>query len=84
MAAPSAAAAAAAAAAPWREALQRALAANAALPHAKYVQLATVRPDGRPANRTIVFRGFLGSQPDVLTFVTDARCVGAGAGRGGE
>jgi hypothetical protein len=27
-----------------------------------YVQLATVRPDGRPANRTIVYRGFLSDQ----------------------
>lgn len=60
-------------AAPWRDVIQRALARNAECRHARYVQLATVRPDGRPANRTIVFRGFLGDASDVLTFVTDSR-----------
>ena len=34
--------------------------------------MATVRSDGRPANRTLVFRGFLNDSPG-LTFVTDAR-----------
>jgi PPOX class probable FMN-dependent enzyme len=34
--------------------------------------MATVRADGRPANRTLVFRGFLGDSPR-LTFVTDER-----------
>lgn len=52
--------------------MQRALKKNSGCRHSKYVQLATVRPDGRPANRTIVYRGFLG-ESDVLTFVTDAR-----------
>ncbi|KAI7839106.1 hypothetical protein COHA_007111 [Chlorella ohadii] len=60
-------------AAPWREVLQRALQANQACRHSRYVQLATVRPDGRPANRTIVYRGQLEGDSDTLTFVTDAR-----------
>ncbi|PSC70073.1 pyridoxamine 5 -phosphate oxidase isoform B [Micractinium conductrix] len=66
--------------APWREVLQRALKKNSNCRHSRYVQLATVRPDGRPANRTVVYRGFLGDglgeslgETDVLTFVTDCR-----------
>ena len=31
------------------------------MPYAKYIQLATVKPNGRPSNRTVVFRGFLGA-----------------------
>jgi hypothetical protein len=42
--------------APWKAMLQKSLALNSSLPQAKYLQLATVRPDGRPANRTVVFR----------------------------
>ena len=38
----------------------------------RYVQIATVREDGRPANRTVVFRGFLW-ETEKLTFVTDSR-----------
>ncbi|KAF8072584.1 PPOX2 [Scenedesmus sp. PABB004] len=57
--------------APWKALLQKSLAQNAA-PAAKYLQLGTVRPDGRPAVRTVVFRGFLGAS-DHLTFVTDRR-----------
>jgi PPOX class probable FMN-dependent enzyme len=57
--------------APWRTLLDRALGAGAD-PAARFLQLATVRPDGRPANRTLVFRGFLlGS--DWLRFATDVR-----------
>lgn len=75
--------------APWRSPLSRALHRNRALPNARYVQLATVRPDGAPANRTIVFRGFVsesfwqntGPQPnhlqDTLQFVTDRRSAKA-------
>jgi pyridoxamine 5'-phosphate oxidase len=40
----------------FRSRLQASLDANKALVFSKYVQLATVRPDGRPANRTVVFR----------------------------
>ncbi|MEB3232873.1 MAG: Npun_F5749 family FMN-dependent PPOX-type flavoprotein [Leptolyngbyaceae bacterium] len=58
--------------APWRSPLSRALHRNRALPNARYGQLATVRPDGTPANRTIVFRGFV-TDCDDLQFVTDRR-----------
>ena len=57
---------------PWRSPLSQALHRNRALPNSRYVQLATVRPDGSPANRTIVFRSFLHEQDD-LQFVTDRR-----------
>jgi hypothetical protein len=42
--------------APWRARLQNSLAQNKSLVYAKYVQLATIRPDGTPACRTVVFR----------------------------
>lgn len=58
--------------APWRSPLGRAQHRNRSLPNARYVQLATVRPNGRPANRTVVFRGFL-DQTNQLQFVTDFR-----------
>ena len=56
----------------WRSPLARAQHRNRSLPSARYVQLATVRPNGRPANRTVVFRGFLDGT-NQLKFVTDAR-----------
>lgn len=43
--------------APWRSLLDRALDLNSSLASARYLQLATVRADNRPANRTLVFRG---------------------------
>ncbi len=46
--------------APWRSLLARALDDNRTQPDFRYFQLATVQADGRPANRTVVFRGFLG------------------------
>lgn len=58
--------------APWRSPLSRALHRNRSLPNARYLQLATIRSDGKPANRTVVFRGFL-EESDRLKFVTDAR-----------
>lgn len=39
----------------------------------QYYQLATLRPDGRPANRTVVHRGFYGDNG--ITIVTDHRSV---------
>lgn len=57
---------------PWRALLNRALYRNRSLPHARYLQLATIRNDGKPANRTVVFRGFLEGS-DHLQFVTDTR-----------
>jgi pyridoxamine 5'-phosphate oxidase len=71
--------------APWRALLEKSIAKNRAIPSARYIQIATVRPDGRPSNRTVVFRGFLGASgaagaaaaaaasADALTIVTDAR-----------
>lgn len=57
---------------PWRSPLARALHRNRSLADARYLQLATVRPDGRPANRTVVFRGFLDGS-DQLQFAIDSR-----------
>ncbi len=62
--------------APWRSPLARAMHRNRSKPHSRYVHLATLSAEGRPANRTVVFRGFYGGQPgdtNALTFVTDAR-----------
>jgi pyridoxamine 5'-phosphate oxidase len=58
--------------APWRSLIARALHRNRSLPYARYAQLATIRPDHKPANRTIVFRGFL-NETNQLKFITDAR-----------
>ncbi|KAI8852374.1 hypothetical protein BC829DRAFT_459130 [Chytridium lagenaria] len=38
--------------------LDKSIAAHASISTASYVQLSTIRPNGRPANRTVVFRGF--------------------------
>lgn len=58
--------------APWRSPLARALHRNRSLTYARYLQLATLRSTGRPANRTVVFRGFL---PDTnqVQMITDRR-----------
>ncbi len=58
--------------APWRSPLARALHRNRSRAYSRYPQLATVRPNGRPANRTVVFRDFL-SDTNSLLFVTDIR-----------
>jgi PPOX class probable FMN-dependent enzyme len=57
---------------PWRSPLARALHRNRSQPHSRYLQLATVTPEGLPANRTVVFRGFW-SDTDWLQLVTDSR-----------
>lgn len=61
----------------WREPLDRALERHRSQPHSRYFQLATVRSDGHPANRTVVFRGFLG-ETNQLKMVTDGRSEKAG------
>ncbi|MEO1006929.1 MAG: pyridoxamine 5'-phosphate oxidase, partial [Cyanobacteria bacterium J06638_38] len=43
--------------APWRSLLSGAIHRNRSQPHSRYFQLATVTPEGYPANRTVVFRG---------------------------
>ncbi|CAN6308295.1 unnamed protein product [Urochloa humidicola] len=65
-------AAASALSSPWKALLQRALDANAHLRHSTYFQLATVGAGGRPANRTVVFRGFQ-EHCDKIQINTDAR-----------
>jgi pyridoxamine 5'-phosphate oxidase len=57
----------------WRSSLILSLYQNRHAPHSRFVQMATVRADGRPANRTLTFRGFLHDTPR-LTFVSDTRC----------
>jgi pyridoxamine 5'-phosphate oxidase len=58
--------------APWRSPLTGAIHRNRSLVYARYLQLATVRADGRPANRTVVFRGFV-EDTNQLKFITDIR-----------
>ncbi|MBO3461291.1 pyridoxamine 5'-phosphate oxidase family protein [Aetokthonos hydrillicola Thurmond2011] len=57
---------------PWRSSLNDALNCNSSQPHSRYFQLATVQADGRPVNRTVVFRGFLGDT-NQLKIVIDTR-----------
>src|SRR5471030_2329762 len=56
----------------WRPSLVLALYQNRNAPNARFVQMATVRADGRPADRSLVFRGFL-HETHQLTFATDTR-----------
>ncbi|MEM7066252.1 MAG: Npun_F5749 family FMN-dependent PPOX-type flavoprotein [Cyanobacteria bacterium P01_B01_bin.77] len=56
--------------APWRPILARALHRNRARAYCRYLQLATIHATGRPSNRTVVFRGFVGT---ALQIVTDGR-----------
>jgi pyridoxamine 5'-phosphate oxidase len=58
--------------APWRSQIAHALHSNRAKPDSKYVQLATITPEGLPSNRTVVFRGFL-LKTNQLQFITDTR-----------
>jgi PPOX class probable FMN-dependent enzyme len=57
---------------PWHDRIATALQASGDDPTARFVQLATITPKDRPANRTLVFRGFL-PESEALMFVTDAR-----------
>ncbi len=61
---------------PWRSAIARALHRNRSLPYARYVQLATVDANNRPANRTVVFRGWLEPESQ-LQFAVDMRSAKA-------
>ncbi len=58
--------------APWRPSLSRALHRNRSQPFSRYFQLATVKSDGMPANRTVVFRGFL-ANTNHLMMISDRR-----------
>ncbi|CAK0734501.1 hypothetical protein CVIRNUC_000440 [Coccomyxa viridis] len=56
----------------WKSTLNKALEANKHLKYSTFFQLATVRPDGKPSVRTVVFRGFL-DESTKITFTTDTR-----------
>ena len=56
----------------WRSPLARALHLNRSLVYARYFQLATIANDGYPANRTVVFRGFL-EETNQIKIITDSR-----------
>ncbi len=56
----------------WTPSLVLALYRNRQAPYSRFVQLATVRADGRPANRTVIFRGFV-DETSQLTFASDSR-----------
>lgn len=58
--------------APWRSPLARALHRNRSQPQSRYFQLATVQANGKPANRTVVFRGFVEAS-NRLKIITDRR-----------
>ncbi|CAN0924509.1 Pyridoxine/pyridoxamine 5'-phosphate oxidase 2, partial [Linum grandiflorum] len=59
-------------AAPWKQLLLTALDSNAHLKHTSYLQLATIGCNGRPSNRTVVFRGFEENSDNIL-INTDSR-----------
>ena len=59
--------------APWRSPLSSAIHRNRSKPHSRYFQLATVTSEGYPANRTVVFRGFLDDELNRLKIITDSR-----------
>lgn len=55
----------------WRQLLEDLILRHAHLPFSKFVQVATIRTDGRPANRTLTFRFFLSDNR--LLFTADTR-----------
>ncbi|XP_058189612.1 pyridoxine/pyridoxamine 5'-phosphate oxidase 2 isoform X1 [Rhododendron vialii] len=58
--------------APWKQLLLNALESNSTLKHSSFFQLATVGSNGRPSNRTVVFRGFQ-ENSDKIQINTDCR-----------
>jgi PPOX class probable FMN-dependent enzyme len=56
----------------WLPSLVLALYRNRHAPDSRLVQMASVRGDGRPANRTVVFRGFQHDSAQLI-FTIDAR-----------
>ncbi|XP_044493299.1 pyridoxine/pyridoxamine 5'-phosphate oxidase 2-like [Mangifera indica] len=60
------------AAAPWKQRLVQAMEPNSRLRHSSYFQLATIGLNGRPSNRTVVFRGFQ-ENSDKIQINTDIR-----------
>ncbi|XP_022980850.1 pyridoxine/pyridoxamine 5'-phosphate oxidase 2 isoform X2 [Cucurbita maxima] len=60
------------AAAPWKSLLLSALESNAQITHSRFLHLATIGGNGRPSNRTVVFRGFE-EGTDGIRIYTDSR-----------
>ncbi|KAG7019079.1 Pyridoxine/pyridoxamine 5'-phosphate oxidase 2, partial [Cucurbita argyrosperma subsp. argyrosperma] len=60
------------AAAPWKSLLLSALESNAQIKHSTFLHLATIGANGRPSNRTVVFRGFE-EGTDRIHIYTDSR-----------
>nr|XP_010321509.1 pyridoxine/pyridoxamine 5'-phosphate oxidase 2 isoform X2 [Solanum lycopersicum] len=58
--------------APWKQLLLSSINSNSHLKHSTYFQLATVGSNGRPSNRTVVFRGFQDGT-DKIQINTDSR-----------
>ncbi|KAH7578071.1 hypothetical protein ACOSP7_000799 [Xanthoceras sorbifolium] len=58
--------------APWKQLLLNAFESNSHLKHSSYFQLATIGSNGRPSNRTVVFRGFQ-ENSDKILINTDTR-----------
>ncbi|WMV30954.1 hypothetical protein MTR67_024339 [Solanum verrucosum] len=58
--------------APWKQLLLNSINTNSHLKHSTYFQLATVGSNGRPSNRTVVFRGFQDGT-DKIQINTDSR-----------
>ncbi|KAJ3262748.1 hypothetical protein HDU77_000190 [Chytriomyces hyalinus] len=55
---------------PWRTALEAALKDNERADSAHlYASLATIKPFGRPANRSVYFRGFLSDGLDIQPMI---------------
>lgn len=57
---------------PWRQRMLRSLHLNRSQPQSKYYQVAGLSDEGRPTNRTMVFRGFKDKTNDLLS-ITDLR-----------
>ncbi|CAN6568354.1 unnamed protein product [Malus baccata var. baccata] len=60
--------------APWKQLLLSAMESNSHLRHSSYIQLATIGCNGRPSNRTVVFRGFQ-EDSDKIQIHTDCRSL---------
>ncbi|KAL3536688.1 hypothetical protein ACH5RR_000054 [Cinchona calisaya] len=58
---------------PWKKLLLNALQSNSHLRHSSFFQLATVGINGKPSNRTVVFRGFHEDDSDKIHINTDTR-----------
>ncbi|XAR53942.1 Pyridoxal 5'-phosphate synthase [Bertholletia excelsa] len=60
------------AASSWKQLLLNALESNSSVKHSLFFQLATIGSNGKPSNRTVVFRGFQ-ENSDKIHINTDSR-----------